>query len=228
MKPFLLNSRLLGRRFGRSAVLLAIATGGLCGCSSFRTEWGKPLATEHAALAEDHARVAEVLRELGPPAKVSALPDGSVFLYEHTVISEFQFGLSIDYSLLRYIKFLRAWNWIERENLVLMFDDEGVLRSLGYDHRRQRLSGGGAVQLIFSAISLTDPALRRQQTEQLRWGRSCLEPLPVALNVGQSLRSGEHGLQLSFPPKYAGQQSLEMAKPVKPRKRKTPGLATPR
>lgn len=228
MRPFLLDSRFLRKRSAWPAVLLAIAAAGLCGCSSFRTEWGKPIATEHPALTEGRARVGDVLRELGPPAKASALPGGFAFLYEHTVIREFQFGLSFDYSILRFLKFVHAQNRIERDNLLLLFDDDGVLRSLGRDHWRQKLSGGDAAQFVFSAISLTDPALRRQRSDQLRWGRSCLEPLPVALNAGQSLRSGEHGLQLSLPPKYAGQQSLEMAKPVKPKKTKTPGLASPR
>lgn len=228
MRPFIFNSRLPHKASARAAVLLAAAAVGLSGCSSFRTEWGRPIGAEHPSFAEGSTPVAAVLQELGPPSKVSALPGGYVFLYEHSVLTEFQFGFSIDFSLLRLIKFVRAWDWIERENLLLTFDDAGVLCGMDGDHWRERLSGGGAAQLVFGAVSLADPALRRQRAGQHRWGRSCLDPPRVTLNAGQSLQSGEHGLQLNLAPKYAGQQSLEMEKPVKPRKKKFPGLASPR
>lgn len=228
MRPFLLSNRQPREAPGLPAVLLAMVAAGLCGCASFRTEWGKPIDAEHPSFSEGSTPVATVLHELGPPAKVSALPGSFVFLYEHSVLTEFQFGFSADCSLLRFVKFVRAWDWIERENLLLTFNDAGVLCGVDGDHWRERLSGGGAAQIVFAAVSLTDPALRRQRAGQHRWGRSCLDPPRVTLNAGQSLQSGEYGLQLNLAPKYAGQQSLEMEKPVKPRKKKFPGLASPR
>ena len=215
MRPFVANSRALFKAFPWLAMLLALTAAGASGCASFRTEWGKPIAAERSSFTEGRTPVAMVLQVLGPPAKAAALPDGYVFLYEHAVLNEFQFGLSVNYGLLRYLKFIRARDRIERDELLLTFDQQGVLRGVGRFHSKEKLSGGYAGQLIFSAVSLTDPALRELQSAQLWWGRSCLEPLPVTLNSGQSLQSGEHGLQLNLAPKYAGQESLEMARPIK-------------
>jgi hypothetical protein len=41
----------------------------------------------------------------------------------------------------------------------------------------------------------------------------------VLLNAEQNLRIGEHGLQQRIAPAYAGQNTLEMAKPMSKKKR---------
>jgi hypothetical protein len=191
----------------------------LCGCSSFRTEWGRPIGGRPDDFVEGKTRIATVIQELGPPFQVSALPGGCVFLYEHSVIGEFQIGISVDYSFFRYLKFVSARNHLDQDVLVLTFDDHGVLLGRGGKEWRESLGGGGAAQLLFASISLTDPALRLQRSDQLRWGRYDLQPLPVLLNADESLRTGEQGLQQRFVPKFAGQQTLEMAKPMQEKSR---------
>jgi hypothetical protein len=192
----------------------------LCGCSSFHTEWGSAVRSHPAPLVAGTTRIETVTRELGPPAQITALPQGCAFLYEHSVIGEFQFGLSVDFPVLRWFKAIRAWNHLDQDVVVLTFDDAGVLRGQGDKDWREQLGGGGAAQLLFASISLTDPALRRQKSDQHRWGRYLLQPLPVVLNEDENLRTGEHGLQQQrVAPKFVGQQTLEMTKPM-PKKKK--------
>jgi hypothetical protein len=192
----------------------------LCGCSSFQTEWGPAISAQPAMLVEGTTRIESVTRELGPPAQITALPHGCAFLYEHSVIGEFQAGLSLDLPILRWLKFVHAWNHLDQDVLVLTFDDAGVLRGKADKEWREQLGGGNAAQLLFASVSLTDPALRRQRSDQHRWGRYSLQPLPIVLNADENLRTGEHGLQqLRVAPKFAGQQTLEMTKPM-PKKTK--------
>jgi len=185
------------------------------GCSSFRTEWGAPVRPESGLLKEGTTRMETVARELGPPAQVTALPDGCAFLYEYSAIDEFQVGLSADFPVLRWLKLVHAFNHLDQDTLLLTFDDLGVLRSQGDKAWRETLGGGNAAQFLFVSLSLTDPELRRQRADQHRWGRYLLQPVPVLLNENQNLRTGENGLQQQrIAPKFAGQQTLEMAKPM--------------
>jgi len=189
---------------------------GTAGCSSFRTEMGRPLAPHTKdVFVTGQTQVGAVLERLGPPSQVSALPGGYVFLYEHTIVSEFQFGISVDFSFLKWLKFVHASNHLNEDALLIVFDDTGVLRSIDGKTWREQLSGGNAAQFVFTVISLTDDTVFRQVTPQHEWGTSWLQPLPVALNNGQTLRSGENGVQLRVAPYYAGQQTLEMVSPAK-------------
>ena len=201
------------------SVLLLTGTVALftTGCSSFRTEWGAPRPQNTRQLEIGEATVREVIHELGPPAKVTSLPGGFAFLYEHSSVREFQLGVSFNAPILKWIKFVRASNQLHQDLLLMVFDDEGVLRSMDSEEWRDRLGGGGAAQLLYSTVSLTDDLALRQRSPQLAWGRDDLQRLPVLLNSQQSLRSGEHGLQQRLTPLAAGQTSLEMSasKPLK-------------
>jgi hypothetical protein len=181
---------------------------------------GRPLPAGAAGFAEGRTRVEEVVRELGPPAQASRLPDGFVFLYEYTCMSEFQLGFSLNLPVIRWLKFVRAWNWLDQECLVLTFDDQGVLRGAGAGNWEESLGGGGAVQILFTAMSLSDVDELLRPADAHDWGQALLQPPPVALNSAQSLRNGAHGLELRVAPDYAGQQSLEMTRPKTEKEKK--------
>jgi len=205
----------------KSALLLA-GTAALftTGCSSFRTEWGAPLPPNARQFEEEAATVKEVIHELGPPAKMTSLPGGFAFLYEHSIVHEFQLGISINAPILKWFKFVRAYNQLDQDILLMVFDDAGVLRSLDSEEWEEQLGGGGAAQFLFSTMSLTDDSALRQPSPQHVWGRDDLQRLPVLLNSGQSLRSGQHGLQQRLAPVMAGQTSLEMPAPKPPKQKK--------
>jgi len=203
-----------------------IGIGGVClllasGCSSFRTEIGRPAGRTAAAFVEGQSRVETVVQQLGPPESATRLPEGFAFLYEHSVIREFQLGISVNYSILRFIKFIRAWNSLDQEAILLCFDDHGVLQKASSKHWKERLGGGSAAQFVLTVMSLSDVSRFLRPADAHSWGRALLEPPPVTLNSGQSLRSGEHGLrQQRIAPDYAGQHALEMAKPISEKERR--------
>jgi hypothetical protein len=185
----------------------------LTGCSSFRTEMGRPLPLETKELVEGQSRVDAVVRELGPPHEASRLTDGFVFLYEYSRISEFQFGFSMNLPVIRWFKFLRAWNHLDEQTLALTFDEQGVLRAKGSANWQESLGGGGGAQLLFVVMSFSDISEIVQPAVAHDWGTTLLQPVPIALNSAQSLRTGEHGLEQRIAPVYAGQHALEMATP---------------
>jgi hypothetical protein len=181
---------------------------------------GQPLPTQPNDFAEGRTRVETVVTELGPPSQVSRLPGGFVFLYEYTGISEFQLGLSVNTPILRWFKFIKAWNRLNQEGCVLTFDDQGVLRGQGLGKWQESLGGGSALQFIFAVLSLSDVSELLQPADAHSWGATLLQLPPVALNSRQSLRSGENGLQQRIAPDYAGQQTLEMTQPKTERQKK--------
>jgi len=181
--------------------------------SSIRTEVGRPLPEHPAPLVEGTTRVETVVHELGPPHAVSALPDGFVFLYEYSRVKEFQFGISLKTIQLPYFKLIKANSNLSEAARLLTFDESGVLRAQGSAAWQEKLSGGGALQLIVSVLSLTDTTAFRREPDTLLWGRGQLRRLPVTLNSAQNLRLGSNGLQQRVSPVFVGQATLEMTRP---------------
>jgi len=205
---------------------LALLFGGmlvLTGCSSFRTEVGRPLAQPAAPLVEGETRFETVMHELGPPHAVSSLPDGFVFLYEYSRVSEFQWGISLDFLRMPYFKLVKGDSHLSESAHVLAFNEEGILTAQGSGVWREKLGGGGALQFIISALSLTDTTAFRRQPDALLWGRGLCQRPPVSLNSHQDPRSGRNGLQQRIAPVFVGQATLEMTrpKPIKIKRQKT-------
>ncbi|MGZ4964827.1 MAG: hypothetical protein ACXWJB_14960 [Limisphaerales bacterium] len=127
-------------------------------------------------------------------------------------MKEFQLGLSVPVGFLRYFKFVHAWNNLDQQAAMLIFDDYGVLRSIGEKKWKEKLGGGNAVQVLVTVMSLSDVANILLPADAHSWGEALLEPPPIGLNRNQSLRYGEHGLHQRLSPEYVGQHSLEMEK----------------
>lgn len=202
---------------------LTCASAALCllvGCSSLRTEMGQPVQAKAEDFAEGRTRVDRVVRELGPPNQATRLPDGFAFLYEYTRLSEFQLGFSMNLPVIRWFKFLKAWNHLDQHSLVLTFDEQGVLRSAGAGSWKESMGGGGGVQILFTVMSLSDVSELLHPADAHSWSQLLLEQPPIALNSAQSLRSGEHGFQQRIAPDFAGQHTLEMTMPKTEREKK--------
>lgn len=204
-------------------LLLAAGMLGLTGCSSFRTEVGQPLAQPSAPLVAGETRVASVMHELGPPHAVSALPNGFVFLYEYSRVSEFQWGISLEFLRMPYFKLVKGDSHLTESAQVLTFNEQGVLTAQSSAVWREKLGGGGALQFVISALSLTDTTAFRRQPDALLWGRGLLQQPPETLNAAQDLRSGSNGVQQRIAPVFVGQETLEMTRPnpIKIKRQKT-------
>lgn len=154
---------------------------------------------------------ADILEWLGPPSKISAIPSGSVFLYEHVEIRERQWGLILPGDISRFFKFVHATSVANTDVAVFVFDEEGMMTGQATENFRSDPGGGFSFTLIFKIKSLSDTdEYTRSQEGILDWGMAMIQPLPVGLNVAQSLDSGSRGLDVIRVDGMMGQRALEL------------------
>ena len=199
------------RRRSALGVLAAVLTC-LCGtgCTLLERQIGEPVIGTSVDLQEGQADLRQVVVALGPPSGMSALPDGVVVLYEHLDLKERQFGINPEFTSLEWFKLSFGRARAEREALLLFFDADGLLRAREYRAWTEDVGRGLGFQLFFVVLPTVDSRHLAGPTRQDVWGRMALEPLPVTLNIQNSIVSGVHGLELRGTPTGAGQHSLEM------------------
>jgi len=153
----------------------------------------------------------DVLAEYGPPTKMSALPDGMVFLYEHVKLTERQYGLILPGEIGNWIKAVYASADADVEAMLFVFDGQGELQSAGAQTWSSDAGAGMSLTLIFSAGSFTDTEqYELSATQSLEWGKALTKPLLVTLNSRQNLESGINGVQLTTNSKGIGQHTLQL------------------
>ena len=184
---------------------------GLAGCARLEHDIGTPLdraVLEHVAA---DAYYAEILEELGPPTKMSALPDGMVFVYEHASITERQYGLILPGEVGKWIEAVYASADADIETFVFVFDAEGRLSSADAEVWETDAGAGMSMTLLFSTGSFTDTEqYESSPARSLEWGRALTMPPLVSLNNRQSLETGQNGIQLTTSPEAVGQHALEL------------------
>ena len=185
----------------------------LVGCTIIGKHYDTPLDDTEIELLVGKVTYANTLDQLGPPAKVSALGDGLVFLYEHAIIAEKQLGISLEIKeapWLGWFKYTSAWANSKRQALLLVFDGQGILRNQRLFSWDENLGGGSGVQLFIAVSNLVDTSPYEDGIGPHQWGISLLRPLPQTLNIHQSLDTGTGGLELQATPAKVGQHTLEM------------------
>lgn len=183
----------------------------MCGCTTISSRHGVPLPESQLYLKEEAADIGEVIATLGPPSRLSAIPDGVVFLYEFLESTERQIGINLEVIELDLLKFSMGHAEARREALVMVFDRDGRLRSRRYAAWEEDVGRGGSFQLLFVALPTVDTRHLRQIPDQHLWGQLALQPLPVTLNAAQGIGSGAHGIEMRGTPSAAGQRTLEMS-----------------
>jgi hypothetical protein len=186
----------------------------LAGCANIRKDLGAPLAQVAASAWTAPVHYSTVLEAYGPPSKISAIPAGSVFLYEHVDIRERQWGLILPGDLSRFFKFVYATSAANTDVAVFVFDEEGMMMGQATRDFRSDPGGGFSFTLIFKIKSLSDTdEYTRSQEGILDWGMAMIQPLPVGLNAAQSLDSGSRGLDVIRVDGMMGQRALELNQP---------------
>ena len=71
----------------------------LSGCYQLTRTVDRSLASKASGLEEHAPHYSDVLRELGPPSKLTAMEGGFAFLYEHAVTRQWQLGHSVEYTI---------------------------------------------------------------------------------------------------------------------------------
>lgn len=200
-------------RLGSATALCAL----LGACTILKEEVDSPTGWRDGMFEEGATAYGDVLRAFGPPAKVSAYGDGFAFLYEHLVIHERQLGLSyredqLGFNLrwLELVKFSYGKGWADRQALVLTFDGAGTLQTEDFSAWREDLGTGASLQFFLEAGSVVDTDSVRHEPDVNRWGMLLLRTPPETLNTGQSLDSGQSGLELRGTTHAVGQRTLEM------------------
>lgn len=194
----------------RASLICLLLIVALSGCTMLGKQIGQPLPIEQTGLEENITHVRQIVLMLGPPTHMSALPHGFIMVYEYIDVAEQQLGINLELLGLDWFKMSFGHAAAQHQSLVLVFDDAGVLQVQEYDHWTDDLGKGFGFQLFFVALPTVDTGHVVANPEQLNWGRSFLQALPVTLNTAQSLDSGSHGMELRGTPNSVGQRTLEM------------------
>jgi hypothetical protein len=189
------------------------------GCSHLTSDVGPPLPSA-ATIVTGKSTLGDVVTTIGVPSQVSASAGGFVFLYEHNEVVENQIGISFDFPVLRWLKFVYAGSGLRHEAWLMTFDTNDVLQAWGKEDWKKPLGTGAAAQILVTVSSLVDSTAVRRPASQHRWGEMWLNPLPQVLNTGQSPQDGRFGLEQRLAPTFVGQHTLEMIQPLPPRKAK--------
>lgn len=183
----------------------------LAGCSSLYKTVDPGIVLEQCAFEAETAHYHEVLDELGPPARLSEISGGFVFIYEKLVFDEQQIGFSGQKGWLQLLKMSFAGTDLKRNSYLLRFDSDGTLVAAGTLETKEDLGAGGALQALFSINQIVDTSAYEDDAfDSINWGVSLLDPLPLILNDRQSLTSGSAGLEQSGTTTKIGQHTLEM------------------
>jgi hypothetical protein len=142
----------------------------LSGCYQIMRSANEPLAATASGLEERASHYGDILRELGPPSKLTAQPRGFAFLYEYLETRERQLGYSLGFSVeglaadlevpLGRLSVARGRG--EMQTLMVEFDDEGQILGIGFTRREQDLGWGFGVtppvmtrDLVVAGVSRT-------------------------------------------------------------------------
>jgi hypothetical protein len=179
-------------------------------CTIIKKDLGQPVSLSQLHLEEKTTDFHYLLEHLGPPNKLSALPDGFAFLYETVAIKENQLGLGIPLPILEWFKFSIAQGKADYQTLLLTFDQAGMMQSHQFRKRQDNLGRGVSLQIFFAVAPLVNTKLVQRPSGAYNWGRLLLQPLPSMLNVRQSLETGEAGLEQRGVSRAVGQHTLEL------------------
>jgi len=168
----------------------------LSGCAHYRTERGRLIDESSLVLEAGETRREDILRDLGPPDQICALPGGCAFLYESFNALEKQLGISLGWEWLSLFKFSYGWAGADRQALFLTFDNDEILRSSKYRTWEEDLGSGVSIAFIYSLVSLVDMTHLEEEAIAQGWGTGLLRPPAVNPDQRRKLYDETKGLHL--------------------------------
>lgn len=168
----------------------------LTGCARYRTERGRLIDESSIVLEEGETRRKDILRNLGPPDQICALPGGCAFLYESFNALEKQLGLSIGWKWLSLFKFAYGWADADRQALFLIFDNDEILRSSEYRAWEEDLGTGFSISFIYSFVAIVDMSHLEEEASAHGWGTGLLRPPSLTPDERRKLDDEAAGLHL--------------------------------
>ena len=155
----------------------------------------------------------QVLAELGPPLKMTILPDGYAFMYEGVDTQELQLGFSLPIPVVRWFKFVVARADYNHHVMLYQFDLNHKLLAAAGDDTHFDLGNSMAVQPILAVEMLFDTSeVEDDIVHFTEWPAFCLWPLPETINRANSMNMGTAGIEQRGTASSVGQRSLELRK----------------
>lgn len=197
-----------------------LAVGGLLmallltfGCSLSRNKLNQNLAFPKQPYQDGTTHSDDVLDELGPPLKISALPHGYAFMYESLDTQELQIGFSLPIPVISWFKFVVAQADYDHKVMIYQFDDEHRLVASGGNDTHFDLGNTMAVQPVLTVQAMFDTSsVENDVVRFTEWPAFCLLPLPQTLNRAQSMDAGMTGMEQRGTGPAVGQRALELHK----------------
>ena len=182
-----------------------------CGCTLGRKKVGQGMAFPAEPYKVGVTHRDEVLDELGPPLKMTVLPEGYAFMYESLDTQELQLGFSLPVPVISWFKLVIAQADYEHQVMVYQFDRRHRLIASAGDDTHFDLGNTMAVQPIFTVQMLFDTSeVENEVVDFVEWPAFCLLPLPQTLNRNSSLNGGVAGIEQRGTAPAVGQRTLEM------------------
>ena len=195
------------------SVLVVLVLIGTNGCMWNRKRLNQNLIVPEQIYQKGITHSDEVLDELGPPLKMTALSHGYAFMYESLDTLELQLGFSLPIPILTWFKFVFGQADYDHQVLVYQFNDEHRLVTYSGKNTHFELGSSTAIQPILTVESLFDTSnVENEIVSFVEWSEFCLRPLPETLNRAQSLDMGTGGIEQRGTAPTAGQRSLELQK----------------
>ena len=193
------------RHVQRCVILLLALLLGACSQSRYRIGEQVPERQIEAGTA-----LAVLLKELGPPHRMTAAAVGYVLAWEYWGIREDKVGVSL--SPLGADLLSADWGGARARGHYLLVSVDKRHRVIDSEYVRFDMDAGGGqgIQALFSVVDVVDVGDLTSPMPQHRWGRFNLETLPVTLNRQSHIDSGERGLEQRGTPAIVGQRSSEL------------------
>ena len=194
----------------RLAAGLLLIDAALSGCSLNTYQLGQPLTAADEPNADTAADVGEVLRQLGPPHRLSATPDGYVMAWESWTIREEKVGFSLGFIGARFLNV--DWGNARTSGafLLLSFDRQHRLRDSTFSEWDSDAGGGQGLQPLASIVPVVDIDDLLGLLPQHAWGGLALERLPTTLNRDSTPDTGSNGIEQRGTSVNVGQNTLDI------------------
>ena len=198
----------------RNLILCCVVTWAAAGCTVQQLAMGPMLDPADVAMDAQSVHFGELLNQLGPPHKISALPGGFVFLYEYYAPRGLQAGGRLPVQEADFLQWVRVdlgAGAARRQTLVLLFDDTGrlILQKRLQDEEEDR-GAGASLSFLLKSGTMSDTVDIGSAADPNQWGASLLMPLGKALNREQNLGTGQSGVEQVGTTTKVGQQALEL------------------
>ncbi len=199
------------RKLSTYLAILAMLTGS--GCALSRKKLNQNLTFPKQSYQNGITHSNEVLDELGPPLKMTALSHGYAFMYESLDTIELQLGFSLPIPVINWFKFVIADADYDHKVMIYQFNNQHRLVASGGNDTYFDLGNSMAVQPILTVEAMFDASsVENEIVSFVEWPAFCLLPLPLTLNRAQSVDLGATGFEQRGTASTVGQRSSEMHK----------------